>query len=186
MKQFIPIIITVCFLLGAQTMFSQSASEDSKGDPITFPHPGGQVNVNIATNTIKIEELFRLKDNWLLGFAVSGKANNGIASILNTGSVSPGAKFSLNIGYSSGAQKIIKTVNDLYQKGASALDDTYSILDESLNDINKAQVGQEGTDIQNSIEKFDQKLQKVKGILEDYYRLTSLNKDEKKAVKYML
>lgn len=131
------IISVVCFGFGVQSLFTQTNGEDTKGNPFIFPHPGGQLTINIANNTIKIENLFRFKDNWLLGFGVSGKATNGISPIFSSGEISPGVKFNFNIGYSLGAQKIIRKINKLHEGAISILDSPFKKLDSLLNKVNE-------------------------------------------------
>lgn len=147
------IIGAVCFGFGVQTLFSQANGEDSKGNPFTFSHPGGQFTINLNNNTIKIESLFRFKNNWLLGFGISGKAENGVSSLFSTGEISPGAKFNLNIGFSLGADKIIKKINDLHEGAMSILGSSYKKLDTLFDKIKKkTELPKNYQNLQNEIE----------------------------------
>ena len=135
------IISVLCFGFGVQPLFTQTNGEDTKGNPFTFPHPGGQLTINLANNTIKIENLFRFKDSWLLGFGVSGKATNGISPIFSSGEISPGVKFNFNIGYSLGARKIIKKINELHNRATSTFDSQFKKLDRILRKIKEKKDG---------------------------------------------
>jgi len=127
MKKIFYVIVVMFLMASAQTLFSQAIYEDSAGNKNKNTSAGTYFTANVANKTIKIETVqwIKLKEDLLLmGFGVSGKANNSIASILNSGSISPGTQLSVNIGYGLEAKKLfqVQEKGKLYKNSWNELD----------------------------------------------------------------
>jgi hypothetical protein len=109
------LLLLICLLLlNSQPIFSQLIFEDVKGEEVLIKYLGGSFLVNSANDSIKIGYAFRNKYDWCFGIDVAGKAENGIASLLKNGDLTPNVKINFNIGFVLGSKW--KDLDDIIKK----------------------------------------------------------------------
>ena len=77
----------------------QSMFEDKNGVSAIFLPDGGIFRLNTADASLKLAFINKVSNkNLFYGFDISGKANNGIISVISTGNISPGVRINGIVG----------------------------------------------------------------------------------------
>lgn len=92
-------LLVMCFLLFPSMITAQMVFEDAKGQDVLVQYLGGLISLNTSNDSIKAGFTIKSSDSWCFGFDVSGKTTNGTLTLLKGGTVNPGIKINMNIGY---------------------------------------------------------------------------------------
>lgn len=143
------VLLLGCFLLLIlQPAFGQLVSEDAKGEEVQVQYLGGSFLVNSANDSIKIGYTLRNKSDWCLGIDVAGKAENGIASLLKNGDLTPNVKINFNIGYVFNSEwkkrniKVKKEIDEKKKKGEEEINEKYNQKLKALSTISEEDLNQ--------------------------------------------
>jgi hypothetical protein len=94
--------VIVCTVGVVGIAAGQSTAEDSNGDAVVFVPSGalagGVFSANTESSSVRLSFLRRTTAPMYYGFEVSGKANNGVASLFQGQDIAPGATFAVNVG----------------------------------------------------------------------------------------
>lgn len=78
----------------------QSIFEDREGESAIFLPYGGITRINTGNASFKLSYIFSVADkSFFYGFDFSGKATNGIRSVIENGDISPGGNANLLLGF---------------------------------------------------------------------------------------
>ncbi len=79
---------------------NQTIFEDREGESAIFLPYGGVTRINTGNASFKLSYIFRVTNRpFFYGFNFSGKATNGIRSVIENGDISPGCNFDLIFGF---------------------------------------------------------------------------------------